>query len=288
MWHCSYAMSDDIILPGDNGTAPQGVAVAVVAKATRGRGRYPRIDKDKYSRMLDAWREKPTMANVMRKANVGERLARKAIYKGWPELNLRRLVDFGKDQELIYEEMARSRARTTHSQEAQTEAAKQAAEEALALQQAMANTLKAGSLFGNIIDKVNRGVETGRILIEGLEENDKGELVGQLDARMFQALTKGAHTLAAAVNKIVETERLRTGAPEESLGIEVGLLLSKCDPAELMALAQDGKIPDRLVALGGRPAEGVLEFDENQKPEDFDEDAALSKDFEDPMARAQG
>ncbi len=268
---------------GTGNSGQGGVTVAVVARTVpsrrpSGRGRYPRVNRDKWTQMLEAWRERQTIVHVMRKADVGERLAKRAIYKGWPELGFAPLYEIGRSQDRVYEAMAASRVRNDLSEVAQDEGARQAAEEALACREALRNTIKAGEVFGKVLDKIHRGFETGRVMLKGLSINKDGEVEGEIDQNTLMSLCRGAQNLTAAVQKIMEAERMRTGNPEEAVGSQIGVLIDKCSPEEIRVIATTGKIPGRLLTLGSTPASSSV-FEEGEGLEGF-EDAG---DQEDPM-----
>ena len=153
----------------------------------------------------------------------------------------------------------------------------------LACREALRNSVRGGRILAHLFEQVERGIETGRIVLDGLEKNDKGELTGKLDPRMLTSLTRSVQSMSAAVEKALIATRLRTGPTEDATGTRVAMLLEGLSPEELAQVEVTGIVPGRVMRIGSPPPED-LEFVDPMKPKGFDEDEG--ERAEDPAAGA--
>jgi len=201
-----------------------------------GRGRYPRITTDTWTKMLQAYSRHPTKANVMKEANVGEKLADRAINQGWPELDLLPFRQIVRDQQAIYASLGAYRRRESTIRLAQSEGTKALAQEGVAIESALANATLAGQLLEKVMQQVLNGVNAGNI-----------KLPAVLDEKYLLALTRSAQSIAAAVEKVISARKLQGLKPEEPVGKEIASLLMHCTQEELAQIAQGGVLPRRLL-----------------------------------------
>ena len=218
----------------------------------RERKRLSVIDRETWDRMLEAYKEKPVAKHVELTAKVGRRVAFRAIHEGWPIISLPPFKDIisGKVGARAFmiqkiQKQASQDALTSPTQRdiAKSEAAKQAAEEALAARATMSNAIKIMRMNQAITEKL-------------LEQIDRGDIPIPEDVtpKLLFQLTKSMDTAAAIVQKAIDIERTRIGEPDQVLGIQIGVLLEACSEDELSRVMLTGEIPRRL--LDQRPGRG--------------------------------
>jgi hypothetical protein len=234
-----------------------------------GRGRYPRIDGEKWAKMLQAYSQKPTKANVMLVADVGEKLADRAIHRGWPELGLLPFKEIVQDQQAIYSAMGAYRKRSLAVSLARVEGTRQMAQEGLAIETALVNATRAGELLERVLDQVLQGVSAGKIKIPEI-----------LDEKYLMALARSAQSVSAAVEKAIASRKLHGLKPQDPVGKEITELLSRCTPEELEEVRTTGTMPRRLLGAVGSSA----------RDHEFEDDGPLPESLEgstsDPMSNS--
>jgi hypothetical protein len=230
--------------------------------------------------MLVAYRERPTIKNVMAAGGVGKRVARRAVMEGWPDHSLPPFVELASAGTTVHREMARIRESWEEAATTQGEAARMAAEQAMAARTIMASAMRSSLLIENMLTDLLQRVQNGESL---LPEEITPKVVNQL---------MGAQTkLADAVKRAIEIEKLRVGEPEAQLGIQIGIMLERCTDDELEIVVNTGHLPDRLLdqrrlvvasITEGDEEEGPAQQDEGEEPEDSTQvEAAVEATVED-------
>lgn len=195
-----------------------------------------RISRPVWDKMLAAYRERPQIKHVMEAAGVGKKMARRAIMEGWPDHSLPPFVELEAGGTSVHKEMAKLRETWEESEITRGEAARQAAEEAMAARYTMGMALETMKLNRKVLAKIMEKIEDDTIPIPE-----------EMTPKILYQLTKSMDTAAAVVQKALDVERKRMGEPEQVLGIQIGLLLDHCEDSELLVVMQTGDIPKRLL-----------------------------------------
>jgi len=221
----------------------------MVRKGTSVRIGIARISRPVWDKMLVAYRERPQIKHVMEAAGVGKKMARRAILEGWPDHSLPPFVQLIAGSSTIHKEMAKVRESWETADVTRGEAARQAAEEALAARTVMSMALRTMKLNQHVLEKFMEKLEAGEIPIPE-----------EMTPKVLYQLTKSMDAAAAVVQKAMDVERKRMGEPEQVLGIQIGLLLDHCEDGELELIMQTGEVPRRLLdqraGASAAPAEG--------------------------------
>jgi hypothetical protein len=208
----------------------------MVRKGTSVRIGIARISRPVWDQMLVAYRERPQIKHVMEVAKVGKKMARRAILEGWPDHSLPPFVSLVAGSSTIHKEMAKVRESWETADVTRGEAARQAAEEALAARSVMAMALRTMKLNQHVLEKIMEKLEAGQVPIPE-----------EMTPKILYQLTKSMDAAAAVVQKAMDVERKRMGEPEQVLGIQIGLLLDHCEDGELELIMQTGEVPRRLL-----------------------------------------
>lgn len=112
------------------------------------------------------------------------------------------------------------------------------AQEAAVARVAFKNCLDIGAIFSHLIDAMMVGLESGEIMLPKI-----------VDAKIIASLASSADRLTAAMERAVRIEKGRAGAPEQNIGVKIGILLNNCDEDELDEIINKKRLPQRLVAL---------------------------------------
>ena len=107
-------------------------------KGTTVRIGVSRISRPVWDKMLAAYRERPQIKHVMQAAGVGKKMARRAIMEGWPDHSLPPFVELEAGGTSVHKEMAKLRETWQEAEITRGEAARQAAEKAMAARTTMA------------------------------------------------------------------------------------------------------------------------------------------------------
>lgn len=194
------------------------------------------ITRSQWDKMLSAYRERATIKNVMEAGGVGKRVARRAVMEGWPDHNLPPFVELASSGTTVHKEMARLRESWEESATTQGEAARMAAEQAQAARITMASALQATQLSQQMAQQM-------------MEKLNNGECAfpEDLTPKIVQQVVRSLDTSAAIVEKAIKIEKMRTGEPEAQLGIQIGIMLERCNDDELDIVIKTGHLPDRLL-----------------------------------------
>ncbi len=194
------------------------------------------ITRSKWDAMLAAYRERPTIKNVMATGKVGAKTAKRAINEGWPDLSLPPFIELMSGGTSVHKEMARMRESWEEAALTQGEAARQAAEEAMAARVTMDSALRAVRMSQGYAAAILEKIEQGETLIPE-----------KVTPKLVQSLIRSMESAANIVEKAMKIERLRAGEPEAVLGIQIGILLERCTDAELEVVEKTGEIPRRIL-----------------------------------------
>jgi hypothetical protein len=205
-------------------------------KVTSVRVGISRISRPVWDKMLAAYRERPQIKHVMEVAQVGKKMARRAILEGWPDHSLPPFVQLEAGASSIHKEMAKVRESWETADITRGEAARQAAEEAMAARTVMAMALRTMKINQHVLEKIMEKLEAGEVPIPD-----------EMTPKILYQLTKSMDTAAAVVQKAMDVERKRLGEPEQVLGIQIGLLLDHCEDGELELVMRTGEVPRRLL-----------------------------------------
>lgn len=194
------------------------------------------ITRSQWDKMLAAYRERATIKNVMEAGGVGKRVARRAVMEGWPDHNLPPFVELASSGTSVHKEMARIRESWEDAATTQGEAARMAAEQAMAARVTMDSALQATRL-------------SQKLAVEMMEKLERGECAfpDELTPKVVQQVVRSLDTSAAIVEKAIKIEKMRTGEPEAQLGIQIGIMLERCNEDELEIVIKTGHLPDRLL-----------------------------------------
>jgi hypothetical protein len=187
--------------------------------------------------MLKAYRERPTIKNVMEGGGVGKRIARRAIMEGWPHHGYTPFAELPAGGTSIHKEMAVYRDNWEEAAVTKGEAARQAAEEAMAARISMDAALRASRLTQSYVLPI----------LKKLEEDPEAHIPEDISPKVIYQLTKALESSAAVVEKAMKIEQMRAGKPERVLGVEIGILLERCSDDELEFVVSEGELPARII-----------------------------------------
>lgn len=215
----------------------------------------PRVTRQVWEKMRVAYQERPTIRHVQITAGVGRKMAKRAVEEGWQELGLAPFakLELGKrGNQSIAREMEVLRGNWEDEGSGEKEAARQAAEEAMAARLSMESAMTTM--------KANLAMATE--LLAKLERNEIG-LKGDITPRILLQLTKSMDAATQIVHRAMDIERKRLGEPEQVLGIQIGMMLETLTEVELRQIYETGEIPFRI--LSQHPAR-VLEASVEDAP----------------------
>ena len=220
-------------------------------------GRTGKVTRVQWDKMLAAFRENPTVANLMREAGVGRKMAKRAIFDGWPERALPPFVTLTTGMTTIHKEMAKLN-NWDDADIVREEAAKQGAREAHA----------SFTLMSSAIRMLDLNMKQAALVIEKLEQGAlRFPEDGEIGPKYIYQLTKSMDTAGALVQKALEVERKRLGEPEEILGAQFIQIFNMCSMDELDDVIKTGTLPDRLMDARVRSEEDTI-IDIEEQTED--------------------
>jgi hypothetical protein len=187
--------------------------------------------------MLAAYREKPTIKYVQEAGGCGKRAARRAIMEGWPDHGYPPFTDLGGEAASIHKEMSVFRENWAEASITKGEAARQAAEEAMAARIGMDAALKASRLAQGYAAKV----------LERLEQDPEAMIPDDITPKVVLQLCTALEKSATVVEKAMKIEQMRAGKPQAVLGVEIGILIDRCSDDELEIVAGTGELPARII-----------------------------------------
>lgn len=199
-------------------------------------GRCP-ITREQWDEMLAAYRERPTIKSVMEAGNCGKRAARRAIQEGWPDHGLPPFIEMKGEALAVHKEMATFRETWQEAAITKGEAARQAAEEAMAARISMDAALRAAKLNMALTEAV----------ISRIEECPEAVVPEDITPKTIYQLTRALESANNVVEKAMKIAQMQAGKPESVLGVEIGILLERCNDDELQLVADTGSLPDRIV-----------------------------------------
>lgn len=194
------------------------------------------VDRARWNAMLKAYRERPTIKNIMLATGVGKRVARRAIFEGWPDQSLPPFVELASGGQDVHKEMAKLRESWEEAAIVQGEATRMAAEQTMAARISMEAAVRA----------IQVSQRMGQELLNRLE-NDERVLGEELSARTVKDVVSCLKEATSAVRQAIEIEHIRAGEPEQTLGIQIGILMERCTDEELEDVISSGRLPGRLV-----------------------------------------
>ncbi len=200
-------------------------------------GRRCPVTRSQWDKMLAAYRERPTIQHVMDSGQCGKRAARRAILEGWPDHGYPPFVELGGEASSIHKEMSVFRETWAEADVTRGEAARQAAEEAMAARISMDAALKASRLAQGYAAKV----------LEKLEQDPDSMIPDNITPKIVLQLCTSLEKSAIVVEKAMKVEQMRAGKPEAVLGVEIGILIDRCSNDELELVAQSGELPARII-----------------------------------------
>lgn len=195
------------------------------------------VTRSQWDKMLAGYREKPTIGHVMASGPCGKRAARRAIMEGWPDHGYPPFVELKGDASSIHKEMSVFRETWAEVDVTRGEAARQAAEEAMAARISMDAALKAARLAQGYAAKV----------LERLEANPDAMIPDDITPKVVLQLCTSLEKSATVVEKAMKVEQMRAGKPEAVLGVEIGILIDRCSDEELELVATSGELPARII-----------------------------------------
>lgn len=199
--------------------------------------RSPGVERSIWDKMLAAYRERPVIQAVMAAGGVGRRIARRAIMEGWPDQSLPPFVELMSGNASVHHEMAKVRESWETSAVTQGEAARQAAEEALAARVALDSSIRSARIMQRLSEKLLTRIEL-----------DQDEILGEeLNPKLVLQVLKGMEAVNNTIEKAIRIQRMHLGSPESALGVEIGMLLDTLQTDELEVVAETGEIPMRVL-----------------------------------------
>jgi len=196
------------------------------------------ITRKLWDKMLAAYRERATIKHVCEKAGVGRKMATRGIREGWPEMGLPSFVEAlgtkGNSGTTVHREMAATRANWEDTAMEQGEAARQAAEEALAARTIMKSSLDALKKLERYANKV-------------LDAAASSGIPEEITPKHVQQVVSALERVTAITERAIRIERMRATEPEQILGAILGQLLERCDQQDLLFVVQTGHMPSHLV-----------------------------------------
>jgi uncharacterized protein (UPF0147 family) len=181
----------------------------------------------------------------MAAGGVGKRIARRAVMLGWPNQSLPPFIELMVTGSTVHKEMAVFRDSWEEAAVTKGEAARQAAEEAMAARISMKSALQSAKMSQMYAAKV----------IEKLEADDFE--MPEISPKLIYQIIRSLESSTTVVEKAMKIEQMQMGRPENILGIEIGILLERCSNEELEAMAGSGELPDRILDQRRRVVEAV-------------------------------
>lgn len=205
------------------------------------------VTRSQWDKMLAAYRERPTIKSVMAAGGVGKRIARRAVMEGWPDLSLPPFIELMSSGSTVHKEMAVIRESWEEAAVTQGEAARQAAEEAMAARLAMKSAIQSTQLAHRYAEKVLG-------LLDGVELS-----VEDVTPKLIYQLVRTMESSNATLEKAIKIEQMQMGKPEQIMGIQIGVLLERCNNDELEIIISTGALPGRILDQRKRIIEAVSE-----------------------------
>lgn len=273
------------------------------------------VTREQWDKMLAAYRQHPTIKTVMTAGGVGKRIARRAVMEGWPDLGLPPFVELMSSGTSVHKEMAVLRESWEEAAVTQGEAARMAAEQAMAARTVMASAMKSSRVIGKMMSELHEKID-----------NKESLLPEEVTPKVINQVMSAQAKLAETIERAMKIANMRAGEPEKQLGVQIGILLERCNDDELEVVIQCGELPGRVLdqrrrvldvvaadaserralAAGGNGAEtpaqepqeapGALEVDPGYpedpdaslEPEDLLEDAGPAQDEEPDLSVGLG
>lgn len=189
-----------------------------------------------WDEMLMAWRQRPTVRYVSKRCMIGEATVKRAVHEGWPSLGLPPLAELATGSNVHFE-MAVQRESWAERAIVEGEAARQAAEEALAARTVMRvglDTLKKSQTF---LDKC----------MKRLDEAGEDGLPETITPKVLLQLVTATEKSTGIVERAMKLERMRAGEPEMVMGIVIGQMIERLSDSELLEVIESKAMPSRLV-----------------------------------------
>jgi hypothetical protein len=196
------------------------------------------ITRKLWDKMLAAYKERATIKHICDNTDAGRKLATRAVREGWPEMGLPSFIEVlgtkGNSGTTVLKEMATTRASWEDTAMEKGEAARQAAEEALAARTVMSSSL-------NVLKKLERYADKiiDAAILEGAPE--------EVTPKHVQQVISAIERTTAITERAMRIERMRAGEPEQVLGLMLGQLLDRCNQGDLVYVVQTGHMPSHLV-----------------------------------------
>lgn len=210
------------------------------------------ITRKQWDDMYNAWRKRPTIQNVMQAGGVGRRIATRAINAGWPDASLPPFSELLKGSPSVHKEMQAYREEWEEAALQKGEAARQAAEEAMAARISMSAALKASRMAQGYAAQVLERLEQGQ-----------AHIPEEITPKVIYQIVRSLESSATVVEKAMKVEQMRASKPEEVLGIEIGILLERCTDDELDLIGKSGHLPARIVSQRKAIQSHIGTFDES-------------------------
>lgn len=190
-----------------------------------------RINKPLWEAIKQAYEERPTIDNIIKRTKVGQRMAMRAVNKGWADLGFPPLGESKKTRR-------KSRAELDDFEEAHRKLLAKLpddTEKNLATKIAISTTLK--------IARINHIAVT-----KALEKAQSGEdVVGEITPQSISQLTKAAADVTNALRRTLEVEKLQAGESDDEYWRVVGPMLDSCNLQELQMIHRLGRLPMRVL-----------------------------------------
>lgn len=199
-------------------------------------GNAPMISKEKWSELYELYKQHPTATHLMEYGGIGRRVARRAIYDGWPHLRLLPFIKIPKGKNPVHYRLAQHRRAWEEDAVAKGEAARMAAEQASAARISMAAALKGSQLANRMAEEMISKLDAGDTVLPD-------DITPKIVTQIISAL----NTSTEITKRAIEIEKMRAGEPEEALGIQIGIMLERCSDDELTYVCQTGSLPTRIV-----------------------------------------
>lgn len=206
------------------------------------------ITRSKWDKMLAAYRERPTIKNVALAGDVGTKTAKRAIREGWPDLSLPPFIELATSGTNVHKEMAVYRESWEEAAMTKGEATRRAAEEGMAARITMDAAVRSMRMTQGYAERVLEKIDNGDLLIPE-----------KITPRLVGSLVRSMESAANIVEKAMRIERMRAGEPEAVLGIQIGMMLERCNEEELEYVMRTGAIPARIIGQREAATQAVKE-----------------------------
>jgi len=214
-----------------------------------------RITRGLWRKMLAAYRERPKIEYVANTCGVGVRMARRAVRKGWEDLDLPAFQDIVQTESHIpqtktIQTQPQPRRLSLPELDAQKPSPNPDPNEPDASDLAMTSAVSVAQVTSQFAQEILERIQVGQ-----------GISVGEISPKAILELVRAVNYSNELTKRAIELKELQRDKPNEQFWTELGMLLDRCTEEELVEVAKTGKLPHRLLYEGpkGQPQVKVAE-----------------------------